>query len=88
MDLSALRTLESAKYGRDRHGCRNKCRGVDGVPRSRIWPLAPMGTCIGANGLILLREPASLPLPRHCDVYSRALHRSDIHVYGIYREGL
>ena len=35
---------------------------------------------IGANGLILLREPASLPLPRHCDVYSRALHCSDIHV--------
>ena len=45
-----------------------------------------MGTCIGANGLILLREPASLPLPRHCDVYSRALHCSDIHVYGSTKE--
>ena len=44
-------------------------------------PLAPMQVPIGANGLILLlREPASLPLPRHCDVYSRALHCSDIHV--------
>ena len=50
-----------------------------------LAPLAPMGRCIGANGLILLREPASLPLPRHCDVYSRALHCSDIHVYGICR---
>ena len=45
--------------------------------------LAPMGTCTALTAWILLREPASLPLPRHCDVYSRALHCSDIHVYGI-----
>ena len=31
------------------------------VPAAESKPLAPMGTCIGANGLILLREPASLP---------------------------
>ena len=68
-------------------GCKRQCRGKGGrrFPAAESKPLAPMGTCIGANGLILLREPASLPLPRHCDVYSRALHCSDIHVYGIFK---
>ena len=84
MDLSALRTLESAKYG-GMDGCLVSIPLGDGTPdAAESKPLAPMGTCIGANGLILLREPASLPLPRHCDVYSRALHCSDIHVYGIF----
>ena len=62
-----------------------QCRRQAGtpVPAAESKPLAPMGTCIGANGLILLRNRRPRLLPRHCDVYSRALHRSDIHVYGI-----
>ena len=60
MDLSALRTLESAKYGGTRQmseqakpGCkRQQCRGGGTpVPAAESKPLAPMGTCIGANGL-------------------------------------
>ena len=73
-------------------GCRNsakpgcQCRGAGTpVPAAESKPLAPMGTCIGANGLILLRNRRPCLLPRHCDVYSRALHCSDIHVYGIAR---
>ena len=77
MDLSALRTLESANGWTWRNNVINAGRTTSFAAETQ--PLAPMGTH-GANGLILLREPASLPLPRHCDVYSRALHCSDIHV--------
>ena len=48
-------------------GCRNSAKpgktsgAGTPVPAAESKPLAPMGTCIGANGLILLREPASLP---------------------------
>ena len=36
------------------------------VPAAESKPLAPMGTCIGANGLDSAARTAALP--RHCDV--------------------
>ena len=70
--------------GTGKPGCNVTNAGAKGtrVPAAESAVSAD-GHLHGANGLILLREPASLPLPRHCDVYSRALHCSDIHVYGI-----
>ena len=50
MDLSALRTLESAKYGGDM-GCWKEHANSWGRWDAANQPLAPMGTCIGANGL-------------------------------------
>ena len=60
------------------------------VPAAESKPLAPMGTCIGANGWILLRSAS----PPALGVYSRALflfghpsmaysrvRNAEIHVY-------
>ena len=64
MDLSALRTLEYAidmDVGTVQSPAvtRRDKGGRDAAAESK--PLAPMQVPIGANGLILLREPASLP---------------------------
>ena len=85
MDLSALRTLEYAIETWMPEQCKARQNvtmpGQDsGTPQQQHPPLAPMQVPIGANGLILLRNRRPCLLPRHCDVYSRALHCSDIHV--------
>ena len=88
--------LNLQNTGGTRHGCRNGAKpgckrhnagakGRDAGSRSRIKPLAPMGTCIGANGWILLQRPgwrlACSRFPSHPMAYSRVRNAAEIHVY-------